>query len=60
MKASSFPWRIEGTATARTRQGLRPSMGSGEPAPPWAGLLLDRTWPLPWEACSAKQGNEQG
>ena len=26
----------------RTRPGLHPSMGSGQPAPPWAGLLLDR------------------
>ena len=26
----------------RPHPGLHPSMGSGQPAPPWAGLLLDR------------------
>ena len=42
-----FPSRFQGTAAARFYQGLRPSMGSEQPAPPWAGLLLDRTCPLP-------------
>ena len=41
----SFPRRLERTTTVRTRPGLRPSMGFGQPALPWAGLLLDRTCP---------------
>jgi|OpeIllAssembly_1097287.scaffolds.fasta_scaffold97662_2 hypothetical protein len=42
---SSFPPAGESTTAARTRPGLRPSLGSGQPAPPWAGLLLDGTCP---------------
>lgn len=48
MKTSSFPSRNHCTVSARTRPGLRPSVGSEQPAPPWAGLLLDRTCPTPW------------
>jgi len=40
---SSFPPAGESTTAARTRPGLRPSMGSEQPAHPWAGLLLDWT-----------------
>lgn len=45
---SSFPSRNHCTVSARTCPGLRPSVGSEQPAHPWAGLLLDRTWPTPW------------
>ena len=34
-------------------------MGSGQPAPPWAGLLLDRTWPPPWRGASGSEEKEK-
>ena len=49
MKMHSFPSRIQPTVSGRTRPGLRPSMGSEQPPPPWGGLLLDRTCPTPLE-----------
>jgi hypothetical protein len=52
-KRCSFPLGLHGTAVTGTCPGLRPSLGSEQPAPPWAGLLLDRTRPLPWRICPA-------
>ena len=46
---NSFPSRNQPTVSGRTRPGLRPSMGSEQPPPPWGGLLLDRTSPTPCE-----------
>jgi hypothetical protein len=59
VRSGSIPSRFQGTATVRTCSGLHPSMGSEQPAPPWAGLLLDRTCPLPSGSCSASEGNGQ-
>ena len=36
---------FERTTANGTRPGLHPSLGSGQPALPWAGLLLDGTRP---------------
>jgi hypothetical protein len=43
----------------RTRPGLHPSMGSGQPAHPWAGLLLDRSSQRGQES-AFYEGNEGG
>ena len=60
MTWTPFLAELQRTAMAGTRPGLRPSMGSGQPAHPWAGLLLDRTRPSPWPQSSAKEGKEMG
>jgi hypothetical protein len=57
---SHSPRRLERTAATGTRPGLRPSVGFGQPAPPWAGLLLDRTRPLPWPIASGSEGMGRG
>jgi hypothetical protein len=46
---ASISFMFQRTRVAGTRPGLHPSMGSEQPAHPWAGLLLDGTRPPAWQ-----------
>ncbi len=43
-----FLWRRAYGDRSKTCSGPGPSVGSEQPAHPWAGLLLDRIWSQPW------------